>query len=203
MSESTQTLHINGETIKLYDNVNDVGANKTTVGSLFAKMDTPENNNVNNSKTVINGKKILVRNFTTISTLPSQSGSLIYTGSSRTPLWNDYNASNLSISGTTSAVSAGSYTATFTPKYGYSWNDWSTDSKSNTWAIGKAGGICSPTSTSTSVTHSNCECNQCQQCKDCTYYECNIVQCNYYQCSFYQCTDCSYYYYYYYSCSCG
>ena len=51
-----------------------------------------------------------------INAVPSQSGSLTYTGSAQSPTWNGYDAEKLSIGGDYSAVDAGTYTATFTPK---------------------------------------------------------------------------------------
>ena len=183
MSESTQTLHINGETIKLYDNASDVGTNKLNVGSLFAKMDAKSNNNVNNSNANIGGNKILVRNFTTISTVPTQSGSLTYNGSARTPSWSNYNSTYLTISGSTSGTNAGTYTATFTPKYGYSWNNWTTTGKTSSWKIGQASGVCNPNTRSVGVASTQCQCTV-------GGYNGN--------CPLRECTDCSSYYYYYY-----
>lgn len=42
-------------------------------------------------------------------TVPSQSGSLTYNGSSRTPSWSNYDSSKLTIGGTTSGTNAGTY----------------------------------------------------------------------------------------------
>lgn len=83
-----------------------------------------------------------------ISTIPSQSGTLTYTGNTRYPSWANYDSEELSISGTTSAINAGSYTATFTPKANYRWADGTTTAKNVTWTIGKAAGSLdiSPTS---------------------------------------------------------
>ncbi len=74
----------------------------------------------------------------TISTTPSQSGSLTYTGSSQSPSWSNYSSSQLTLGGTTSGTNAGSYTATFTPTSNYQWSDGTTSSKSVTWTIGRA-----------------------------------------------------------------
>ncbi len=73
-----------------------------------------------------------------ISTVPSQSGTLTYTGSSLSPTWSNYNSNQLTLGGTTSGTNAGSYTATFTPKANYMWNGGSTSAKSVNWVIGKA-----------------------------------------------------------------
>ena len=79
-------------------------------------------------------------NKKTISAIPSQSGTLTYSGSTRYPAWANYDSDELSVSGTTSAVNAGSYTATFTPKANYRWADGTTTVKNVTWTIGKASG---------------------------------------------------------------
>ena len=83
-----------------------------------------------------------------ISTVPSQSGSLTYTGSALSPSWNNYNSAQLTLGGTTSATNAGTYTATFTPTSNYEWPDGTTAAKSVSWTIGKAAGSLSITPTS-------------------------------------------------------
>ena len=79
-------------------------------------------------------------NRKTISAVPSQSGTLTYTGSSQSPTWTGYSTTQLTIGGTTTGTNAGSYTATFTPKSNYRWSDGSTTPKSVSWSIGKAAG---------------------------------------------------------------
>ncbi|MCI8493657.1 DUF6273 domain-containing protein [Anaerotruncus sp.] len=74
----------------------------------------------------------------TINSVPTQSGSLTYTGASLSPAWNSYDPNALAIGGTTTAVNAGAYTATFTPKANYKWSDGTTTAKSVTWSIGRA-----------------------------------------------------------------
>lgn len=83
-----------------------------------------------------------------ISTVPSQSGSLTYTGSTLSPSWNNYNSAQLTLGGTTSATNAGTYTATFTPTSNYEWSDGTTAAKSVSWTIGKAAGSLSIAPTS-------------------------------------------------------
>lgn len=87
-------------------------------------------------------------NRKTISAVPSQSGSLTYTGSSQSPSWSNYSTTQLTIGGTTSGTNAGSYTATFTPKSNYRWADGTTTAKSVSWSIGKAAGSLSISPTS-------------------------------------------------------
>ena len=76
----------------------------------------------------------------TVSTLPSQSGSLTYTGSAQSPTWSNYDTAKLTIGGDTSGTNAGTYTATFTPKSNYQWTDGGTGAKNVNWSIGKAAG---------------------------------------------------------------
>ncbi len=75
-----------------------------------------------------------------ISTVPSQSGTLTYTGSAQSPSWNNYSATQLTLGGVTSGTDAGSYNATFTPTANYRWSDGSTTAKTVAWSIGKANG---------------------------------------------------------------
>lgn len=82
--------------------------------------------------------------------VPTQSGTLTYTGAVLTPQWNNCNSAVMTISGETSATNAGDYTAQFTPEYGYCWPDSTTTTKNVTWSIGKATG--SVTLDKTSVT---------------------------------------------------
>lgn len=87
-----------------------------------------------------------------IQTVPAQSGSLTYNGNAQGPTWSNYNSTQLSLGGTTSAVNAGTYTATFTPNAGYAWSDGSTAAKNVTWSIGKAAGSLSVSPTSLTLT---------------------------------------------------
>lgn len=73
-----------------------------------------------------------------ISTVPSQSGTLTYTGAELTPAWANYNTAMLTIGGTKKATNAGSYSATFTPTPNYQWSDGTTGAKSASWSIGRA-----------------------------------------------------------------
>ena len=75
---------------------------------------------------------------TKISAVPSQSGSLTYTGSAQSPSWNNYDPNTLTIGGTQSATDAGTYQVTFTPKEGYKWEDGTTEAKTVNWTIGRA-----------------------------------------------------------------
>lgn len=78
-------------------------------------------------------------NKITISTIPSQSGSLTYTGSAQTPSWSNYDTAKMTLS-VTAQTNAGTYSASFTPTANYRWSDGSTTAKSVNWTIGKAAG---------------------------------------------------------------
>ena len=90
-----------------------------------------------------------------ITAIPSQSGSLTYTGDVLTPGWSNYNSSQLTISGETSATTAGTHYATFTPTANYRWSDGTTTGKEVAWTIGKAPGDLriSPTSMTLDTTN--------------------------------------------------
>ena len=75
--------------------------------------------------------------------LPSQNGTLTYTGAAQSPTWKDYNTNELTIGGAVSGTDAGTYTATFTPKPNFQWEDGSQAAKSVQWSIGKAAGTLS------------------------------------------------------------
>ena len=88
-----------------------------------------------NASNVISG----VPNRLTIVNVPSQSGSLTYTGSAQTPSWSNYDSSKMTLS-VTAQTNAGIYSASFTPKDDYMWSDGTTAAKSVNWTIGKAAG---------------------------------------------------------------
>ena len=65
----------------------------------------------------------------TIQAVPTQSGSLTYTGSTQNPTWKGYDSSMMTIGGVTSGINAGTYTATFTPIGKYVWTDGTQEAK--------------------------------------------------------------------------
>ena len=83
--------------------------------------------------------------------VPSQSGSLTYTGSTQSPTWAGYDSSKMTIGGTTSGTNAGSYNATFTPGSNYQWTDGGSAEKAVAWTIGKATGSLSLNKSSISL----------------------------------------------------
>ena len=72
--------------------------------------------------------------------VPSQNGSLTYTGSEQAPSWSGYDTAKMTVGGTVKGTTAGSYNATFTPKANYQWTDGTTGAKTVQWKIGKAAG---------------------------------------------------------------
>ena len=70
-----------------------------------------------------------------ISVLPTQTGTLVADGTSKTPSWNGYDTEKMTIGGDTSGTNAGDYTATFTPTSNYKWSDGSTGAKEVKWTI--------------------------------------------------------------------
>lgn len=72
--------------------------------------------------------------------VPKQSGTLTYNGSAQSPSWSSYDASKMTIGGTTAGTNAGSYTTTFALNDGFKWADGTTGTKSVIWKIGKATG---------------------------------------------------------------
>ena len=80
---------------------------------------------------------------TPINVVPSTNGSFTYDGTEKIPVWQNFDSEQLTISGTTSATNAGTYTVYFTPKAGYTWADESVESKTVQWRIAKAAGLVS------------------------------------------------------------
>ena len=74
----------------------------------------------------------------TVDVVPTQNGTLTYTGGVLTPTWNSFNPATLEISGETSGTDAGTRNAIFTLKEGYTWADGSKDPKTVPWTIGRA-----------------------------------------------------------------
>lgn len=72
--------------------------------------------------------------------VPSVAGSLTYTGAEQSPAWTGYDPEKIELCGDASAINAGSYTASFTPKANYQWSDGTTTAKTVGWSIGKAAG---------------------------------------------------------------
>ena len=70
--------------------------------------------------------------------LPMQNGTLTYNGNAQSPVWLNYDSTKMTMGGVTSSVNVGTFTATFTPKRGYCWQDGGRDAKNVTWKMKKA-----------------------------------------------------------------
>lgn len=77
-------------------------------------------------------------------TKPTWKNNLTYNGNAQSVssanYWNNYNASYMTIGGTTSATNAGTYIATFTPGSNYRWADGTTTAINVNWTINRANG---------------------------------------------------------------
>lgn len=104
-----------------------------------------------------------------IPVVPTQSGTLTYDGTTLTPAFNSYDSNELTIGGDTDGVNVGTYTATFTPTYDYTWSDGSRSTKNATWAISKAN-VTVPTITGTTKTY-----NRTQQSVTVSAYDSNLI----------------------------
>lgn len=67
--------------------------------------------------------------------VPTQSGALIYDGTNKTPTFNDYDSSKMTMAGELTKVDAGTYNAEFTPKANYRWPDGTFGTKQVSWVI--------------------------------------------------------------------
>lgn len=85
-----------------------------------------------------------------VSAVPTQDGTLTYTGTAQSPTWTGYDPNKLSMTGDTSKVNAGNYTTTFTPKPGCAWWDGTAESKNASWSVSKAA-IAIPTAEDTEL----------------------------------------------------
>lgn len=72
-----------------------------------------------------------------ITTIPSQSGTITYDGTEKTPTWSGYDSDKMTIL-LTPQIDAGTYQASFTPKEGYCWQGGSTSAQTVNWTIDKA-----------------------------------------------------------------
>ena len=73
-----------------------------------------------------------------IQNIPTQYGTLTYTGEEQALVLNGYDAATILLTGVTKATEAGEYKALATPKHPHYWGaDGSTDTKEITWTIGR------------------------------------------------------------------
>lgn len=88
---------------------------------------------------------------TKIETVPSVASSLTYNGSEQSPVWLAYDPEQLTMTGVTSAVNAGTYQVAFAPTSKYKWADGSTEAKFVEWTIEKATGSLSLSASSGTI----------------------------------------------------
>ena len=139
--------HGSGDTLTLPDNA---AAGKERAGAFFVSENLPtEVSDTNADVLAYNWAK---DNRCYILTIPAQKGTLTYNEKPQTPGWDsNYVSSRMSVGGETSKTNAGSYTATFAPKFGNCWADLTTGAKSVTWKIDKAPGSLSLSKTTAEI----------------------------------------------------
>lgn len=69
--------------------------------------------------------------------VPTQKDDIVYDGTTLTPAWNGYDSVKMTISGTTTGLNAGIYTAKFTLVYGYVFPDGTNEATAD-WTISRA-----------------------------------------------------------------
>ncbi len=91
----------------------------------------------------------------TITTVPSQNGTLTYTGSEQTVSLKNFDSNKLTLGGTTKGTNAGEYSANVTPTPNYQWSDGTTTAKTVKWNIGKAAGSLSLSASAVTLNRTN------------------------------------------------
>ena len=118
---------------------------QTNAGTYYIwKKATPDSNHSNTISATYVGSVTIPRK-------PSSSVSYAnktYTGNAQTGV----TGSNVTLSGTTSATNAGSYTAYATPTSNYAWSDGTTTKKTISWTINKAAGYATATTSDRTYT---------------------------------------------------
>ena len=90
-----------------------------------------------------------------VSAVPTQSGTLTYNGAYQSPTLSGYDSTKMTLSGTRSAMNAGSYTMQVSLKDDkYEWPNGTTTAKTVNWSIGKKAGSFTKNKTSIQITTS-------------------------------------------------
>lgn len=92
---------------------------------------------------------------TKLETIPSPASSFVYDGTEHTPVWLGYDPEQLTMTGITSAVNAGTYLVGFAPTARYKWADGTTAAKFVEWTIAKAAGSLSLSTSSGTIEGKN------------------------------------------------
>ena len=109
-------------------------SNNVSAGTATITVTAKDNTNYKGTKS---GTFNIVQNGLVV---PAQSGTLTFNTMSQSPTWDtNYDSSKMTITGTQSAINAGTYTVTFKLKdsSNYRWRDGSISDKSVTWTIGQ------------------------------------------------------------------
>lgn len=89
-----------------------------------------------------------------ISVVPSQTGTLTYSGSAQSPSWANYDAAKMTLSAVPQ-TNAGTHMASFTPTANYMWSDGSITAKEVSWIIDRATIATIPSQTGTLTYNGN------------------------------------------------
>ena len=90
--------------------------------------------------------------------VPTQTGSITYDGTPKTPTWKDYDSEKLQISGDYENITnAGTYQAGFTPMGIYTWMNGTQEVKYGEWVIHKAVGSATLSANSGTITEGESE----------------------------------------------
>lgn len=83
--------------------------------------------------------------------VPIVATNLTYNGNAQSPAIYGYDSNKMTMSGVTSGTDAGTYHIAFTPKSGYEWDDGTSEAKGISWAIAKAAGSLSLSTSSMTI----------------------------------------------------
>ena len=88
---------------------------------------------------------------TNILEVPIVTANLTYNGKAQSPTIYGYDSNKMTMSGVTSGTNVDTYHITFTPKSGYEWDDGTSEAKGISWAIAKAAGSLSLSTSSLTI----------------------------------------------------
>lgn len=147
----TPTWDANYDPVKMVLNVEA----KTNAGTAYSASFTPTSNYQWWDGSAGAKTATWAINRATIATVPSQNGTLTYTGSEQMVSLNNYDSNKLTLDGTIKGTNAGKYSATVTPTANYQWSDGTTTAKIVNWNIGKAVGSLSLSTSAVTLDNTN------------------------------------------------
>ena len=133
-----------GSEITPQPTVTDTARNKTLTYNSDYTLRYNDNTTVGTATITITGKGnytgTVEKTFKIVKAIvavPTQNGTLTYSGYEQSPKWNNYNTNLMTIGGMTTGIDAGSYNATFAlkDKANYQWNGGATGDKTVEWKI--------------------------------------------------------------------